>query len=278
MLPIPSCHQLVTTATFHLMQFCRLALQTHRPSSSIFQEILMRITNRKYAITGASRGLGAALAMVMAEEGADLVLLARTKEALQGTQGAIRRHTGQEPATIACDLADQESSTLAGSLLTEHHPDLDGVIHNGAMWLPGSMDEVTDVEIQNCVASAATGTLILTRHLLPNLKSRDNADIHTVVSTSGLQTRRLGGGSIAFQAAKSAQAGFVNGLSDELAGTGVRVSAVYPGNFDDISPEDRDWNDQMSPERQLSNREVVEAILFILNQPPRVTVSSIVIE
>lgn len=238
----------------------------------------MRISDRKYAITGAGRGLGAALAIVMAHAGAKLVLLARTEEALGGTLSAIHKRTGERPNAIACDLADAESCTKAGHRLATEHPDLDGVIHNGAMWLPGTMNDLTDVEIQNCVGSAAVGALILTRHLLPKLTQRGEADIHTVVSTSGLQTRRPGGGSVAFQAAKSAQAGFVNGLAMELSGTGVRVTAVYPGNFDDVSPLDDSWLVGDVPEHLLSNREVVDAILFILNQPPKVAVRSMILE
>jgi len=238
----------------------------------------MRISERKYVITGASRGLGAALAITMADAGARLVLLARTIDALQDTAKAIRKRTGQEVDTLSCDLADSESCTTAGALLAKRHADLDGLIHNGAMWLPGSMSDVSDMDIKNCIGSATIGSLILTRHLLPNLLARKNADIHIVVSTSGLQNRRLEGVSVAFHAAKSAQAGLVQGLSDELAKTSIRVTAVFPGDFTDASPNDAAWNEPKESNQTLSNREVVDAILFILNQPHMVTVKSLVIE
>jgi len=238
----------------------------------------MRISERKYAITGASRGLGAALAIVMADAGARLVLLARTKEALRDTAHAIRNRTGQDVETLSCDLADRESCTTAGGLLAQAHADLDGLIHNGAMWLPGSMSDISDVDIQSCIASAAIGSLILTRHLLPNLMARQHADIHTVVSTSGLQNRPLDGGSVAFHAAKSAQAGFVQGLSYELAKSRIRVTAMFPGDFVDISPNDAMWNEPRVYDQTLSTRAVVEAILFILNNPPMVAIKSLVIE
>lgn len=238
----------------------------------------MRISARKYAITGASRGLGAALAIVMADAGARLVLLARTKEALRGTAHAIRNRTGQDVETLSCNLADRESCTTAGGLLAQGHADLDGLIHNGAMWLPGSMSDISDIGIQSCIASAAIGSLILTRHLLPNLMKRQDADIHTVISTSGLQNRPLDGGSVAFHAAKSAQAGLVQGLSDELAKTRIRVTAVFPGDFADMSPNDTKWDGPKAPDQILSTREVVDAILFVLNQSSKVSVTSLVIE
>jgi NADP-dependent 3-hydroxy acid dehydrogenase YdfG len=238
----------------------------------------MRITGRKYAITGAGRGLGATLAIVMADAGARPVLLARSMDALQGTAETILKRTGQQVATCACDLADPGSSAAAGAYLAQDHADLDGLIHNGAMWLPGPMDDIKDADIHACIGSAAIGSLILTRQLLPNLKARPDADIHTVVSTSGVPNLPLAGASVVFTAAKFAQAGFVQGLADELAGTRVRVTAVFPGDFAEVSPADPAWNEPPKPDHTLSSREVVDAILFILNLPSGVAVRSLVIQ
>ena len=237
----------------------------------------MRISNRKFAITGASRGLGAALAIEMARAGVKLVLLARSKEALQNTAGTVLKETGQQVGVMACDLANSESATKAGTRLAKDHRDLDGIIHNGAMWLPGPMRDVSDMDIQACIASAAIGSLILTRHLLPNLRAREHADIHTVVSTSGLPNRPLEGASVPFTAAKSAQAGFVHGLAQELEESSVRVTAVFPGDFVEVSPTDPAW-ERVSSDHALSTREIVDAILFMLNQPPKVAILSLVIQ
>lgn len=238
----------------------------------------MRISGRKFAITGAGRGLGAALAIIMADQGARLVLLARTEDGLRETVDTIRERTGQDVGRIACDLADRKSAAAAGARIAAEHADLDGLIHNGAMWLPGALGEISDSDIEACIASAAIGSLILTRHLLPTLKARAAADVLTVVSTSGLEGRGLNGGSVAFHAAKSAQAGFVRGLADELAGTRVRVMAIYPGDIADLAPTDPAWSAPAGPDHRLSNREVVETILHMLNQPADVTVRSLVIE
>ncbi|MDR6266870.1 SDR family oxidoreductase [Roseobacter sp. N2S] len=238
----------------------------------------MRISKRKYAITGAGRGLGAALAIIMADEGAQLVLLGRAKPALQTTADAILQRSGQQFETVVCDLADRDSCSAAGQHLARAHPDLDGVIHNGAMWLSGPMEHLSDIEIETCIGSAAIGSLILTRHLLPNLVARQSADIHMVVSTSGLLNLPLDSVSVPFKAAKFAQAGLVQGLADELADTNVRVTAVFPGDFDNLSPLDPAWTAPALPDHQLCCREVIEAILFILNLPPSVTIPSLVIE
>ncbi len=232
---------------------------------------------RKFAITGASRGLGAALALAMARSGARLVLLARTVAALQETASTILEETGQQVSLVGCDLANRESVESAGRQLAVQHSDMDGLIHNGAMWLPGSLDQLSDLDIHDCISSAAIGALVLTRHVLPNLKARAQADIHTVVSTSGLLNRPSTLASVVFRAAKSAQAGFVYGLVDELAETRVRVTSVFPGVIEDVSPMDPAW-ERTGSNAQLSNREVVDTIMFILSQPPRISIRSLVIE
>lgn len=237
-----------------------------------------RIAGRKFAITGASRGLGAALAIVMADVGAQPLLLARKREALSGTVDTIRTRTGQTVETLTCDLADVASCSAAGRKLAQAHPDLDGLIHNGAMWLPGSMAEANDADIQACISSAVIGAMILTRHVLPILSARPDADVHTVVSTSGLANVPLLGTSVAFRAAKAAQDGFVQGLADELKQTRVRVTAVYPGDFKDISPLEPAWVEPRQPDAPLTNREVVDAILFTLNLPPSTAIRTLVIE
>lgn len=238
----------------------------------------MPLDNRKLAITGAGRGLGAALAIVAADRGARPVLLGRDEANLASVARAIAERAGRKPLTIACDLATLESAAGAAGRLLAEHPDLDGIIHNGTMWLPGSLETVTDEQMAQCIASAVTGALVLTRRLLPLLKSRPHADIHTVVSISGLPNVRLLSASVAFRATKAAQDGFVQGLAEELSGTSVRVSAVYPGNIQDVSPLDPDWSAPRGPRDALTNREVVEAILFTLSLPANASVRSLVIE
>jgi NAD(P)-dependent dehydrogenase (short-subunit alcohol dehydrogenase family) len=238
----------------------------------------MPISGKKFAITGASRGLGAALAIVMADSGARLVLLGRNRNALTETANAIHTRTGQIVEKLACDLSDAASCAEAGEALCERHPDLDGLVHNGAMWLPGSLESTSDADIQACISSAAIGSLILTRHVLPILSARPVSDIHTVVSTSGLPNAPLSGTSIAFRAAKAAQDGLVQGLAEELKQTRIRVTAVYPGNFEDVSPLEPAWNEARQPDGPLSNREVIDSILFTLNLPANATVRALVLE
>ncbi|MDR3474602.1 MAG: SDR family NAD(P)-dependent oxidoreductase [Devosia sp.] len=238
----------------------------------------MSIKGRKIAITGAGRSLGAALAVVAADGGANLLLLGRSLPALARVAGTIEDRAGIRPATIACDLADLGSVEHAAAAILREHGDVDVLVNSGARWLGGSFADLADADIAATVNSMLTGTLALTRRLLPALRARPRADIHTVVSMSGLQYARLRGASLAFRAAKAGQDGFVQGLVEELAGTNVRTTASYPGIIEDISPLDPAWDAPRSIDAALTNKDVVEAIIFALGMPAHVAIRSLVIE
>ena len=238
----------------------------------------MSLEGKTMAITGAGRGLGAALAICAADRGALPILLGRSQGALAQVAESIETRTGRRPDAILCDLADLGSVADAAGKLGRIHPDLDILVNSGAHWVGGAFEALSDAQIAEIVGSGVTGTMALTRRLLPLLRARPRADIHTVVSMSGLQYARFRGSSLAFRAAKAAQDGFVQGLVEELSGSAIRVTSVYPGLIKDISPLDAVWDTVGGLDDMLSNRNVVEAILYALEAPPNVAIRSLVIE
>jgi NADP-dependent 3-hydroxy acid dehydrogenase YdfG len=95
---------------------------------------------------------------------------------------------------------------------------------------------------------------------------------------SGLQYARMVGSSVPFRAAKAAQDGFVQALTEELRPTNIRVSSIYPGHIEDTSPLEESWNAERPLGAALSDRQVVDAILFVLDMPAGTTIRSLVIE
>ena len=219
------------------------------------------------AITGAGRGLGRAMAIVAADHGAEIVLLGRDPGALTEVADTIRARTGANCLVVRCDLGKPEEIAAACEVVLDANPRLDILINNGAPWLEGRLDELSDADIVSTVAAAVTGTILVTRGLLPGLRRSDCADIITVVSTSGIPGWDLEGASAPFHAAKHGQSGFSDKLRHELKGTGIRVSAVCPPDFDDADPADRSWNRAPAGDARISGREVVSTLLFMLTSP-----------
>ncbi len=227
------------------------------------------LSGRRVVITGASRGLGRALAIMSADHGADLVLLGRNETALCVVADVIRARSGRDVMLAPCDLAQPDSITEACRQTLAAAPVIDVLINNGAPWLPGSIEDLADDDIAAAIAAAVTGTVLITKGLLPGLRRSAAADIVTIVSTAGLPGRNSGSASAAFHAAKHGQSGFSERLREELRRHGIRVTAIYPPDFDDTDPLDTAWHALRDPAvgAKLTNREVVAAVMFAITAP-----------
>ena len=222
---------------------------------------------KRIAITGAGRGLGRALAIVAADQGASVVLLGRDTAALQDVAEVINARCGRDSLVVPLDLADPESIAAACTSVLESNQSLDILVNNGAPWLTGSIDEITEAEITTTISAAVSGTILVTKGMLPGLRRSEAADIVTVVSTAGILGWRDNGASVPFYAAKHGQSGFSDRLRQELKDDGIRVSAIYPPDFDDIDPTDGKWNKPPGKGSRMSSQEVVSTVLFLITAP-----------
>jgi short-subunit dehydrogenase len=227
------------------------------------------LSGRRVVICGAGRGLGRAFAIAAGDEGAELVLLGRELAKIQAVAGDIEARTFRNVAAIACDLSQPASISDACRAIAASSPVVDVLINNGAPWLAGELPDLADTDIASTVAATVTGTILLTKGLLPALRQSSAADIVTIVSTAGMPDRDFGDTSAVFHAAKHAQAGFSNRLAAELKGRNIRVAAIFPPDFDDTDPLGPQWDAIRNPGSgaRMTNREIIAAIMFAINAP-----------
>ena len=235
---------------------------------------------RRVVVTGAARGLGQALAICLADLGAELVLCARSSEGLERTSAAIWDRTGKTSETHVLDLCDAAEVDATCRAILDDGERVDVLINNAAFWLPGTLAAVSTEDIVQTVGSTVTGTILMTKGLLPGLRRAAAADVVNVVSLAGLPGAYRGEASAAFHAAKHGQSGFGEALRRELKAEGIRVLAIYPPDFDDVSPLDPAW--QKTPGRPagatMTNREVIECLVFALTRPRVCSVSAMVLD
>jgi short-subunit dehydrogenase len=237
------------------------------------------IKGKHIFITGAGRGLGAAFAVVFSDLGARVTISGRNPENLYSLAESIRLRTSSKPETVVMDMSDiSEVTTFAEKCRDENRP-LDILINNAATWLSGPMDSHDALAISQTITANITGTLLLTRGLLPLLKKSKAADIVNMVSISGMENVPLQGASIAYIASKHGQTGFTDALRQELRGTGVRITAIYPPNIEDISPLNQNaWDETRDPTSWLTNKDVIESTLCALSRARHVAFMSVLME
>jgi short-subunit dehydrogenase len=239
----------------------------------------MAFKGKRVLITGAGRSLGAAFAVCLADQGAELIITGRNIENLTSLAESIRLRTGKRPETLSLDMADVSAVTLYAKKLRDEGTPLDILINNAAQWLPGKLHDNDALSISQTITGIVTGTLLFTRGLIPLLEKSGAGDILNIVSISGIPNTQLTTASVAYYAAKHGQAGMSEGLRQELQGRPIRVNALYPGWIKDISPlNEVQWNTTPDTTSRTTNRDIVETALFILSRPPHVRFASIVFD
>jgi gluconate 5-dehydrogenase len=189
---------------------------------------LFRLDGRVAMVTGASRGLGRAIAIGFAQAGASVVLCARDRAKLEGVAGEIRAGGGS--ASIACfDLADLAAVERAVPDVLAEHGQLDILVNNGGIseW-SGFTDSTLD-QWQRVFDTNVSAMYLLSREAAKPMIAQGRGRIinfGSYVSTTGRE--RLA----AYTASKHAVAGLTKSIAGELARHNVTCNAIAPGFFD----------------------------------------------
>ena len=112
----------------------------------------MAFEGKRVIVTGAGRGLGAALAVVLADQGAEVMLTGRNTENLTSLAESIRLRCGRKPQLRLLDMTDPSAVTLFAKGLRDEGRPLDILINTAAQWLPGHMEEHDALAISQTIA------------------------------------------------------------------------------------------------------------------------------
>ena len=176
-------------------------------------------------VTGASSGIGAALAPMLAERGATVGLVARRRERLESVLAACRRHTPASRLWVA-DLADLARAEAVAREAWDAFGGLDVLVNNAAMGKRKRLPDLTTIEIDQVMALNFHSPVRMGMAVLPRMLARRSGLIVNVGSVGG----RFGiPQEAAYCAAKFALSGWSEVMAIDLAGTGVRVKLVLPG-------------------------------------------------
>ena len=206
-------------------------------------------------VTGASRGIGAAVASALAERGARLGLASRSGDDL-GLEDAVAR---------PCDVRRPEDLEGLASATAERYGGIDILVANAGVGAYGPFLELPPEHLEEMIDVNVKGTLYAVRAALPYLLRSDEADIVTLASEAG---RRGLPYEAVYCASKFAQVGFTRALDHELREHGVRCSNVCPGGVaTDFAMGRGRTPDMPALAGMMSAEDVAEVVLFVLTRP-----------
>ena len=184
--------------------------------------------DRKLAlVTGASAGIGAAFARILASHGYDVALTARRIERLDSLADEIRLRYGVETLTVAADLSQPEAPGQILDHLTAHGRTVDALVNNAGYGLPGGYDETSWADQAAFIQVMVTAPCELAHRVLPGMQARGSGRIVNVASLAGLIPGAPG--ATLYGASKAFLIKFTQSLHLEAAAHGVHVSALCPG-------------------------------------------------
>lgn len=232
------------------------------------------IEERTAIVTGASTGIGRALAAALDERGARLVVIARDIGRLEALAGSLSR----PPIIVAGDIADPETIARARDLALQAHGRIDILLANAGLYLPDRGWEVEPGRIDSIVTTNVLGVMHSVHCLLPTMIEQGAGDIIVTSSVSGHQVISW---EPIYSATKHAVQAFVHGTRQQLIGTGVRLGAVAPGivlnELWGVSSDDAGRIDeQVAAGAGMRSEDVADAVLFMLSRPAHVTIRDLV--
>lgn len=188
----------------------------------------MRLDERTAVVTGGGRGIGAAIARILAAAGAAVVVSARTRGEIEGV-AAMLAERGHRAHAIACDVTDEESVERLAREAAERVGDIDILVNNAGVAFSAPLHKTAKDDWNRVMAVNATGTFLCARAFVPGMVARKWGRVINIASTAG----RTGGKYMtAYAASKHAVIGLTRCVAAEVAAHGVTVNAICPGYVD----------------------------------------------
>lgn len=182
----------------------------------------LQLSGRRALITGGSKGIGAATAHVLAEEGMDLLLVARSADVLEATAVAIRARHQVQVATIAADLSREAEVARVAEAAGE----VDVLVNNAGAIPPGTLLSVDNETWRRAWDLKVFGFISLCRLIYPQMAARKSGVIVNVIGAAG---EKFPPGYIAGAAGNASLMAFTRALGHGCQKDGIRVVGINPG-------------------------------------------------
>ncbi len=225
---------------------------------------------RVAVVTGASRGIGEAIAHALAEQGRHVVCVARNAEKLEATAKSIRDAGGPGGASVkTCDMSDADAITELIESVAKEHGRLDILVNNAGITRDNLLLRMSDEEFDDVIQTNLRGVFVACRAALRPMMRGKWGRVINLGSVSGIVGNA---GQANYAAAKAALAGFTKSLGKEMAAKNITANVVAPGfiqtDMTDVLPQPiKDAAQKAIPLSRFGQpREIAAAVAFLASE------------
>ena len=229
------------------------------------------LSGKTILITGASKGIGEAIALSLAGLQTNLGLVARSKNELEALQAEIIK-LGSKAEIFIGSVADENFVNATVQTMQQHFEKIDVMINNAGYGVFGNAEEISATDWDELFATNTKGTFLFCKAVIPGMKARK--DGHIVNVASDVAKRTFAGGSL-YCASKFAQEAFSSAIRKELRPFGIKVSVVYSGLVDSYFHADPQGS--ANHDDWLKNEDMSNAVQYIISQPKHVVIDELMI-
>jgi 3-oxoacyl-[acyl-carrier protein] reductase len=212
-------------------------------------------------VTGASRGIGLAIAKALVREGVRLGLLSRSKPEVPGE-------------FIQCDFADLDSVAVATRQLIERLGSIDFLINNAGTFVEKSVTDLQLADWDRAQRINLSAPFLVTREVVPHMVARKQGRIINIASTAATQGYLH---QSAYCASKHGLLGFTRCLAIELKPHNIHVHALCPGGVDTDFIRGTYLGERLKGQPMIRPEDIAETVLFLLRQPDNIDISELIV-
>jgi short-subunit dehydrogenase len=222
-------------------------------------------------ITGASKGIGKAVAEKFAASGYDIYLCARSEGPLKElAEKLVKRYPGVKVEYTTCDVALKGEVKKFGEWVLSKTRSIDVLVNNAGTYTPGNVHEEPEGALEHLMNTNVYSAYYLSRHLLPPMMKKKSGHVFNICSIASLKAYPNGG---SYSITKYALAGFSANLRDEMRAYNVKVTSVFPGAVWTAS-----WDQSgVEQDRIMKASDIAELIFTAANLSPQACVEEIVV-
>lgn len=230
---------------------------------------MINLKNKNALITGAGKGIGKAVAIALAKEGVNIVLIARTQADIDEVAEEISTY-GVKTLALTADVADINSVNFAIEKAIASFQTIDILINNAGIAAFGKFLELESSEWERIIQVNLMGVYYVTRAILPNMIERQTGDIINISSTAGLNGNAL---TSAYSASKFALLGLTDSLMQEMRKHNIRVTALTPSTVATDMAKELNLTDG-NPEKVMQAEDIAELLIAQLKLNRRVFIKN----